>query len=76
MASFGVLTEDHLWYVDVVLLMDLDRDTFAVIPHRDHACLLVYLNFYQVHRVISLEVVSSIHQNFIFRKQIEGNLSV
>ena len=54
------LTEDHLGDVAIVLFVDLNRDSFAVVPDGDQVVRLVYFNLDAVHPRVPLEVVGSI----------------
>ena len=59
------LTEDQLWHIHFVLSMNLDRDTLAIVEHRNLVLLGVNIDLNQVHGAVTLEVIGGVDQNLI-----------
>ena len=64
-----VLTKNHLRNVAVVLLVERDGDTLAIVPDGYHVLLRLDFHLDQIHRLVSLKVVGGIHQNLICKKR-------
>mmetsp|Transcript_63107 Transcript_63107/g.116381 ORF Transcript_63107/g.116381 Transcript_63107/m.116381 type:complete len:222 (+) Transcript_63107:2963-3628(+) len=48
------VAKDHLGYIDLVLLVDLDGQPFAIVPHLDALLLHVNINFDAIHVLVAL----------------------
>mmetsp|Transcript_96624 Transcript_96624/g.268611 ORF Transcript_96624/g.268611 Transcript_96624/m.268611 type:complete len:315 (-) Transcript_96624:137-1081(-) len=59
------VAEDKLGYVDLVRLVDLDRQPLAVVPDLDALLLHVDLHLDRVHALVALQVVCSVHKDLI-----------
>mmetsp|Transcript_72088 Transcript_72088/g.168882 ORF Transcript_72088/g.168882 Transcript_72088/m.168882 type:complete len:311 (-) Transcript_72088:153-1085(-) len=74
------VAKHQLWDIDLLLLVQNDRETPAVIPDCDEALLLIDLYFDGVHALwVPHEVVCGIHQDFIedfVKSRYEANLSM
>ena len=51
-----------------MLLVDLNRDTLAVVPDRDQVAIRVNLDLYHGHAWVPLEVVGRIYKYLIYRQ--------
>jgi hypothetical protein len=65
MRESEILTKNHLRHIAPVLLVNLHRDTFSVVPYTDGVLLSVNLHLNQVHGRVFLEVVSSIDKDLV-----------
>ena len=48
-----------------MLLVNVYRNTLAIVPYRDQVSSSIDVNLDTVHGLVSLKVVSSVHQNLI-----------
>ena len=49
-----------------MLLVNLNWNTFTIVPNRYFSFYLIDVNFYQIHSVISLKVICRINKNLIY----------
>ena len=59
------LTEDHLWHVAFLILMNLDWDTFSIVPDRNFVFWRIDFDPDAIHGGVSLEVVRSVDEYLI-----------
>lgn len=59
------VAEDHLWHVDPLLLVDLDRDPVAVVVHGDAAAVDVDLDAESVHPWVPLLIVGGVDKDLV-----------
>ena len=55
------MPEDQLRDVDVMLLMNFNRNALSIVLYTDETLFFVYLDFELVHLPVSLIVVRSVH---------------
>mmetsp|Transcript_3117 Transcript_3117/g.7421 ORF Transcript_3117/g.7421 Transcript_3117/m.7421 type:complete len:356 (-) Transcript_3117:9-1076(-) len=59
------VAKNQLGHVDIVLFVDLHRDTRSVVPHPHASSLLININLDSVHALVPLVVVRRVHQDLV-----------
>ena len=65
------MPKDELRDVDIVLFVNLDRNSFAIVEHWNEAFLSVDFYFEQIHPSVSVVVISCIHK-YLVEYFVEG----
>lgn len=69
------VSEDEFGHVDLLLLVDLNRDALAIVVDAHPSLLGVDLDFQQVHALVTLVVVRSVHEDLIEDLVESGHVS-